>query len=737
MPLDQFNFSEPQYSAVFAERARRLFKIRDGKVSLPAIKLYYKDHVADFINDWGVTFDPRNVGSNSRPAYLPFILFPRQREWIEWFLRRIAGEESGACEKSRDMGVSWLAVSVACSLCLFNDHMAVGFGSRKEEYVDKLGDPKSLFWKAREFIKNLPKEFRGGWEVDKHSPHMRIMFPETQAVISGESGDNIGRGDRTKVYIVDEASYIERPQNIEASLSATTNVRIDVSSANGSANPFYDKRTKWLNTDRLFTFHWRDDPRKDEAIKDKDGLSWYERQVRDLDAIVVAQEIDIDYSASVKGVLIPNAWVQAAVDAHKKLGWEIAGDKYAALDVSDEGDDKNAICGAHGPLIEAIEEWTGKGTDVYATVVRAFGFCDDHGYNTVVYDADGLGTNVRGDARVINKARPSRNIEVVPFRASDSVLHPEREDVPGRLNKDFFFRRKAQAWWELRLRFEKTWRAVTKGITAYAPSEMISLSSEITNLAQVCMELSQPTYTRNEAGQIVVDKKPEGAKSPNKADSVMMRMARRKDQVAGGFFSANDILDNAVAVPTPTACDTVFSIAHSSGKPGQDNDGTAVVEFAYDETTNLLTILDWDLTEVTGDVANDWLPAKFASLDRWASIAHPRYGSQGMLIEDKGPGVILIEQARRWGEVTELEGKITEVDALQQTINVSTYIKGGQVRITEAAMSKQTEYKGAVRNHLTGQILGFSADAKDTPQLPLLRAFVFGVAVALGDADGI
>jgi hypothetical protein len=34
---------------------------------------------------------------------------------------------------------------------------------------------------------------------------------------------------------------------------------------------------------------------------------------------VLAQEVDIDYAASVEGVLIPSAWVQAAVDAHIKL----------------------------------------------------------------------------------------------------------------------------------------------------------------------------------------------------------------------------------------------------------------------------------------------------------------------------------------------------------------------------------------------------------------------------------
>lgn len=45
--------------------------------------------------------------------------------------------------------------------------MVIGFGSRKEEYVDSTGDPKALFWKARKFVETLPVEFRGKWDEKK------------------------------------------------------------------------------------------------------------------------------------------------------------------------------------------------------------------------------------------------------------------------------------------------------------------------------------------------------------------------------------------------------------------------------------------------------------------------------------------------------------------------------------------------------------------------------------------
>jgi hypothetical protein len=37
----------------------------------------------------------------------------------------------------------------------FHPGAVIGFGSRKEEYVDDSSDPKSLFWKVRAFIDYL------------------------------------------------------------------------------------------------------------------------------------------------------------------------------------------------------------------------------------------------------------------------------------------------------------------------------------------------------------------------------------------------------------------------------------------------------------------------------------------------------------------------------------------------------------------------------------------------------
>lgn len=524
-----FDFKNPDYRRVFQERVDRLRMITaDPGMVLPLLQ-YYRERPAQFIMDWGCTHDPRLI-ERGRPAVIPFILFDKQIEWVDWIVDRWLNAEPGLTEKSRDMGISWLSVGLASTLSITRHDMVIGFGSRKEEYVDKLDSPKALFYKARMFIRLLPPQFRGGYRGTVDSPYMRIKFPITGSVLTGEAGDGIGRGDRTALYFVDESPHLERPELIDASLSATTNCRQDLGSVNGMGNPFAQKRH--AGKIKVFVFDWRDDPRKDQA--------WYDKQVAELSPTVVAQEIDRDYNASTEGVLIPQAWVQAAVDAHTKLGLAVTGARRGALDVADEGKDLCAYAGAHGVLLEYVEEWSGKGSDPAYTVEKAHDITDAEQYEGYDYDADGMGANVRGDARLINERREAdgkRAIEVTPFRGSGEVIDPD-EEIPTvsnepdplrveRLNKDYFANRKAQAWFALRMRFYLTHKAVTTGEMPTDLDRLISLNPHMPNLAKLCVELSQPTAKQNPAGKMLVNKAPDGAKSPNMADAVMILFAPR------------------------------------------------------------------------------------------------------------------------------------------------------------------------------------------------------------------
>ena len=139
MPIPfPFDFKNPDYVMVFEWRLERLREIRKNPECIKGLFDYYKHNPAQFIIDWGVTSDPRNV-ERGLPALAPFLLFPRQEEWVNWFMDRWKRREPGLVDKSRELGLSWLTICLAATVCLFNDGVVAGFGSRKEEYVDKKG----------------------------------------------------------------------------------------------------------------------------------------------------------------------------------------------------------------------------------------------------------------------------------------------------------------------------------------------------------------------------------------------------------------------------------------------------------------------------------------------------------------------------------------------------------------------------------------------------------------------
>jgi len=528
----------PDYLPVWRARAERLAKLRADPAMLAAVKVYYRDHIADFINDWGVTVDPR-VTSKGRQAVMPLCIWGKQREWIDWLYQRWLKSDPGTTVKSRDVGISWLAMAFSAGMCIFRNDISIGFGSEKEDKVDRSGDPDCLFYKGRLFLQYLPVEFRGGWNIKQYSAHMRLTFPDTGSSITGEAGDNIGRGGRKSLYFVDESAHIPNPKAIDLSLSANTDCRQDMSSVFGMNNSFAE-RAHNPNIPR-FDFHWKDDPRKNDE--------WERKKRAELDPVVFAAEYDCNFTASVEGVVIPAVWVTAAIDAHRKLGLVPSGVKRGTLDVADAGRDANAFAVGQSFLVENVQSWKGSvDLDIYHSVENAFLLCDQYGLDGFDYDADGLGAGVRGDARKINEERTKNGgkiLQVLPFRGSGEVFAPD-EIVPGteRTALDFFENMKAQSWWWLRSRFQYTYRVIERlnaGESAELlrlevdPSKFISIAGDFPERARLCIELSQPVWGLSKRGKVMVDKCPVGTKtevrnsiaSPNLADSVMMLYAPR------------------------------------------------------------------------------------------------------------------------------------------------------------------------------------------------------------------
>ena len=508
------DWKKPDYGPVYRERSERLdfLRVDDGWDKLFA---YYRTHPVEAIEDWIVTFDPRKA-SESRDAYMPFILFPKQREFVLWLWERYKNHEEGIVEKSRDMGVSWICLAFAWWLWMFHPGAKVSFGSRVERDVDRIDDPDSLFEKFRLMVRRLPLELRPAeWDEDKHASSLRLINSENGNTITGEGGKNIGRGGRSSIYFVDEAAFIEFPDTVEKALSENTDCKIYVSTPNGTGNPFYRKR--FSGKFPVFTLHWRDDPRKDEA--------WYKKKKLTLEPETLAQEVDLDYEASAGDMVVPAAHVRASVALRKQLTEDgllpkiVEKSGIGGLDVAAGGTSKSVFVPRWGPLVGMPTSWTDE--DTINTAHRAQELAHVSECYTVKFDSIGVGRGVSAALRRMTGTRcQGVNVGDRPTRERWS---------DGKRARDKFTNLKAELHWTVRDRLRRTYEhwlhLAGEGGIQHELDDLLLLPDD----SNLCSELSLPRYTSTENGKTQIESKRQmaarGIASPDYADALILTFA--------------------------------------------------------------------------------------------------------------------------------------------------------------------------------------------------------------------
>jgi hypothetical protein len=335
--------------------------------------------------------------------------------------------------------------------------------------------------------------------------------------------------------VTHNSAHYEHPEKIESALGDNTNVQIDISSVKGTANVFARRREAGViwkpklkikkGATRVMIMDWRDHPNKTQG--------WYDRRREKAKTEgllhIFLQEVDRDYASAVEGIIIKPEWVNAVIDAHLKLGIEDDGNKIAALDVADEGRDNHALSIRKGVILTYIEEWA-QGDGGEATR-KTLSICNQKNVFALNYDCIGVGATVKSEInRLITDEKIKMRYHILKWNASAKVLHPNKHlgvnkdgspDKETPKNVDFYGNLKAQGWWNLARRCEKTFEAVINGVK-YPHDELIAIPSVLPNMHQVKKELSQPTLRYDGKGKIIINKTPEGNKSPNNADAVMM-----------------------------------------------------------------------------------------------------------------------------------------------------------------------------------------------------------------------
>jgi len=265
-----------------------------------------KADVHYWLQNWAWLYEPR-----PKPRSIPFChwheMFPDhegadfQKRLIDKTIEHIEKGEDLRIEKSRDMGASWSMMLVFTYLWQFHD-MTFLVGSRKESYVDTLGNLDMLLPKMRYLLDSQPKWLLPkGFNMDVHSGFMKIQNPETNGTVSGESNNaNFGTGGRRNAILFDEYSKWEYTDSSAwTSAMQATPCRIALSTPLFKNNRFFV-----LKKERIYniTMHWSEHPVKATGLKkdskDKWTSPWYEKQKERDNPDVIAQELDISYSGT-------------------------------------------------------------------------------------------------------------------------------------------------------------------------------------------------------------------------------------------------------------------------------------------------------------------------------------------------------------------------------------------------------------------------------------------------------
>lgn len=226
--------------------------------------------------------------------------------------------------------------------------------------------------------------------------------------------------------------------------------------------------------------------------------------------------------------IIKRSWVQAAIDAHVKLGFEPSGFKRIGFDVADSGADKCANVFAHGSVVSWADEWKAGEDELLKSCTRTYNASKER-EASVTYDSIGVGAGSGAKFNEINEQRRAEGetfmVAHEKFNAGAAVWEPDREYQHGITNKDMFANIKAQAWWMLADRFRNTYNAVHRG-EQFPDDQLISISSDCPHLDRLIDELSTPKRDYDLNGRVKVESKKDLAKreiaSPNLADAFVM-----------------------------------------------------------------------------------------------------------------------------------------------------------------------------------------------------------------------
>ncbi len=244
-------------SELLADAARniglqRQLRVMCAKSILFWLNLFCWTYRQNIVHDDGVQ---RSL-VDGRLNWWPFITWPCQDDAAQIMVESIHEGRNVLIDKSRDMGATWLFLSVFHWFWQFHRHVNFLEVSRKQELVDKRGNPKSLFWKHDRLLERQPH-----WLKPRSDrTELLLVNKSLESTISGEATTgSVGQGDRTTAVGIDEASRIRELEAVVSAVRDTTSSIFLVSTPNG---PSAFSRYRFGGTFKVITLGYWDHPEK-------------------------------------------------------------------------------------------------------------------------------------------------------------------------------------------------------------------------------------------------------------------------------------------------------------------------------------------------------------------------------------------------------------------------------------------------------------------------------------------
>lgn len=208
-------------------------------------------------------YNPKRLGAEVGP----FWTWPFQDKAFPQIVGCIEDQVNQVCQKSREMGLSWMYLIVADWLCRFHPHKQVLLISRSAEAVES-ESPNSLFWKVDFLHDHLPE-----WLHQPENFRNRVMYrgyPSGSSITGEASTGRAGVGGRATAIFIDEFPQIRDDWEVLHRTSDTADCRFVNGTHLGTGTAFFklcnDKAAFPPRTWRRLLVHWTEHPLKAKGL---------------------------------------------------------------------------------------------------------------------------------------------------------------------------------------------------------------------------------------------------------------------------------------------------------------------------------------------------------------------------------------------------------------------------------------------------------------------------------------